>query len=113
MSTYLLLFVGQPAQSSADDPETQAYHAQWGEYMAGLGQRGALLSGLPLEPTGKVVAKSSVTELELQPVDVGGFLVVRAETEAEAVEIASGAPHIALGGTTIVRPCIELPAPPG
>jgi hypothetical protein len=111
MSTYLLLFVGQTAQPEADDAQTQAYNARWGEFMGGLAQRGALVGGLPLEGSGKVVAANGVTDLEVEPVDIGGYLVVSAESEADAVAIAAGAPHIELGGTTIVRPCIDLPAP--
>jgi hypothetical protein len=113
MSTYLLLFVGQPARPAADDAQTQAYTARWGEFMGGLAQRGALVGGLPLEASGKVVAKDAVTDLEIRPVDIGGYLVVSVESEDDAVAIAAGAPHIELGGTTIVRPCIELSGPPG
>ena len=39
-------------------------------------------------------------------VDIGGYLIVEAETLDAAAEIARGAPHIALGGTTIVRACL-------
>jgi hypothetical protein len=35
-------------------------------------------------------------------------MVVSAASLDDAIAIAREAPHMALGGTTIVRPCIEL-----
>jgi hypothetical protein len=54
------------------------------------------------------VKKEVVTDLQLQQEDIGGYLLIRAESMDEAVEIARQAPHMALGGTTIVRPCLEV-----
>jgi hypothetical protein len=45
-----------------------------------------------------------VSDLELKPVDVGGYQIIEAGTKEEAIDIARGAPHVALGGTTVVRP---------
>jgi hypothetical protein len=49
-----------------------------------------------------------VSELELRDVDIGGFLVIEADSSAAAEEVAAGAPHIELGGTTIVRPIAPI-----
>jgi len=51
---------------------------------------------------------STSTDLQLQEVDIGGSLLINAESLEDAVEIAQQAPHMALGGTTIVRPCMAL-----
>jgi len=76
--------------------------------MAGLASKGILVSGLPLEWRGKVVKKDAVSDLQLQQEDIGGYLLIRAGSLDEAVEIAKQAQHKALGGTTIVRPCLDV-----
>jgi hypothetical protein len=108
MAQFVLLFVGRQAQPEATDDQTADYNRQWGEYMGGLAQAGQLISGAPFEGAGKVVSRDGVTELELKDVDVGGYLVVDVDSIDAAEEIAARAPHIALGGTTIVRPCLPV-----
>jgi hypothetical protein len=109
MAQYILLFVGRVAAPDATDPQTVDYYQQWGEYMAGLAQSGQLRAGAPFEGNGKVVSREGVTDLELDEVDIGGYLLVEADSLEAAQEIAASAPHIALGGTTVVRPCIAVP----
>jgi hypothetical protein len=108
MPKFMMLYVGLAAQPDADDPQTRDYNAQWGEYMAALARDGALESGAPLEPDGRVVQRDSVEPFELSTPDIGGYVVIDAESLDAAVQIARGAPHIALGGTTIIRPCIPV-----
>ena len=105
MANYLLLFLGRAAQPDATADETVDYNRQWGEYMAGLGKNGQLRGGAPLEPSGKVVARDGITDLQLADIDIGGFIVVEADSHETAENIAAQAPHIALGGSTIVREC--------
>lgn len=104
----MMLFIGLAATPRADDHVTQDYNRQWGEYLGGLASAGALESGAPFAPTGQTVTRDSVSPLELQSVDIGGYALVNAASIEEAVEIAQRAPHIALGGTTIVRPCLSV-----
>ncbi|HEX6554216.1 MAG TPA: YciI family protein [Ktedonobacteraceae bacterium] len=108
MQQFLLLFVGYTLQPGDGSAQTQAYMQGWGEWMAGLASKGILVTGSPLEWRGKVVKKDAVTDLQLQQEDIGGYLLIRAESLDEAVEIAKQAPHMALGGTTIVRPCLDV-----
>ena len=107
MKRFMLLFVGLAAQPQATDDETKSYNQLWGTWIGGLAQRGILESGSPLEFAGKVVAKDSVSEFQPERVDIGGFLLIKTASMDEAVEIAGQAPHIALGGTTIVRACMQ------
>ena len=108
MANYLLLFLGRTAQPDASDEQTVEYNRQWGEYMAGLGQAGQLRGGAPLKGSGKIVARDGVTDLALAEVDIGGFIVVEVDTLEAAEEIGGRAPHIALGGSTIVRECLAV-----
>jgi hypothetical protein len=77
--------------------------------MASLAQRGALESGAPLEQTAKAVTSSSVGDAPLGTPDIYGYMVVNTDSLDDAIAIAREAPHIALGGSTIVRPCIDVP----
>jgi hypothetical protein len=109
MATYMLLLVGRGATPDAADPQTAEYNQKWVDYMGGLAQAGQLRGGAPFEPAGKVVGRDGVSDLDLDEVDIGGYVLVEADSLEAAQEIAAGAPHIALGGTTIVRPCIAVP----
>jgi hypothetical protein len=108
---YMLLFVGMATQPDASDATTRDYNASWMQWIGGLAQRGVLESGAPFEPTGRRVEADSSADLELDTVDIGGYLLVEAGDLDEAVAVAQEAPHMALGGSTIVRPCVDLPPP--
>ncbi|HEX9096847.1 MAG TPA: hypothetical protein VF990_12190 [Candidatus Dormibacteraeota bacterium] len=109
MAKFLFLMLGLPGQPDAGDEQTQAYSRKWGTYMGSLAQRGALESGAPLQAIAKTVSSASVSGAELGTPDVYGYMVVNADSLDDAIAIAREAPHMALGGATIVRPCIELP----
>jgi hypothetical protein len=109
MAQYLLLFVGRQATPDATDPQTVDYNRKWVEYMAGLAQSGQRRAGAPFEPNGRVVARNGVTDLELEELDIGGYVLVEADSLETAERIAAEAPHIELGGTTVVRPCVAVP----
>jgi hypothetical protein len=109
MAKFLFLMLGLPGQPNAGDAETRAYNQKWSAYMGSLAQRGALESGAPLEPIAKAVTSQSTSDAKLATPDTYGYMVVNSGSLDEAIAIAREAPHIALGGTTIVRPCIELP----
>lgn len=108
MQKFLFLMLGLPAQPGATDDQTRAYSLQWAQYMGSLAQRGALESGAPLEPTGKTVTSRTVADLQLAIPDTYGFMVVNAPSLDEAIAIAREAPHIGLGGSTVVRPCVAV-----
>ena len=86
---FLFLMLGLPGDPNADDAQTQAYNLKWREYMSSLGRRGALT--------------------KLATPDVYGFMVVNAASLDEAIAMAREASHMALGGQTIVRPCVDVP----
>jgi len=111
MAQFMLLLVGRGAQPHATDAETRDYNARWMEYMGGLARSGKLRAGAPFADTGKIVHKDAVSDVQLDPVDIGGFLLIEADSVEAAAEIAAGAPHIALGGSTIVRPCLDVARP--
>jgi hypothetical protein len=108
MPQFVLLLVGRAAAPHATDAETQAYNARWQQYFGELAGSGALRAGAPLAVAAKLVREDSVTDLELDEIDIGGFLLIEAESIDAATPLAQRAPHIALGGSTIVRPCEQV-----
>jgi hypothetical protein len=108
MKKFVLLFVGRPGAPDAQDAQSQDYRRGWMAWLRDLGARGVVDCGLPMEWGGKEVRKDSVTDYRAADIDVGGFLVVKADSLDEAVEIAREAPHVAIGGTTIVRPAMDV-----
>jgi len=108
MAQFMLLLVGRAAQPQATDEQTRDYNARWMEYFGGLARSGTLRAGAPFADTGKVVQRNAVSDVQLDQVDIGGFLLIEADSVETAAEIAAGAPHIALGGSVIVRPCLSV-----
>jgi hypothetical protein len=108
MAKFLFLMLGLPGQPNANDAQTQAYNRKWGAYMGSLAQRGALESGAPLQPIAKAVSSASVSDAKLGTPDTYGYMVVNTDSLDDAIAIAREAPHMALGGSTIVRPCVDL-----
>ena len=82
---------------------------EWGAWIAGLAEKGVYDSGFPLEWTATAVTKDSATDHPLDEVDVGGYMMINAASLEDAIEIARQAPNVALGGTIIVRPCLDIP----
>jgi hypothetical protein len=109
VAKFLLLMEGLSARPSAPDEQTAAYNRKWAEWAGSLASSGVLESGLPLTATATEVTKDSVADLPLAATDIYGYLLINAASLDEAVDIARQAPHIELGGRTIVRPCAEPP----
>jgi hypothetical protein len=107
MKKFMLLFVGLPLEET-EDIVTQAYMKKWGKWIAGLAKTGVLESGVPFEPEGKVITRDVVSDYQSQGSYIGGYMLINAISLNETIEVAKQAPHMALGGTTIVRPCIEI-----
>jgi hypothetical protein len=61
-----------------------------------------------LQPIAKAVGSGTVSDAKLGTPDIYGYMVVNTDSLDDAIAIAREAPHIALGGSTIVRPCIEV-----
>lgn len=105
MKKFLFLFKGLDGSAQ---PITESYGKKWVDYMAQLTQGGHLEAGSPLESAGKVVVgKDQVSDFQGDKVDIYGYMLIKASSLEEAVKLSQQAPHMALGGTTIVRTCKE------
>jgi hypothetical protein len=114
MKEYLLLFRGGEAHMgnlSAED--MQAHMQQWMEWMSKLNEQGKFAGAQPLINTGKVLSgpKKVVSDgpfMEGKEM-VGGYLICKADTYDEAVEISKGCPILQFDdGTVEVREIQEM-----
>src|SRR6266436_396536 len=95
MNDYLLLFRGGDMALSSPE-ESQAHMQRWMEWMGDLGKQGKFVGAQPLNKTGKQIKGSNkvVTDgpfMEGKEM-VGGYLICKANSYEEAVDIAKGCP---------------------
>ncbi len=114
MKEYLLLFRGGDGATMQQSPEEwQAHMQKWMQWMGGLTQQGKFVGAQPLNATGKQIrgTKQVVTDgpfMEGKEM-VGGYLMCKADTYDEAVEIAKGCPILEFeNGIVEVREVQEL-----
>lgn len=104
---YLLLF-----KDGLPKPEDLENHMRlWDTWIGQIAQKGFFDSGLPFGPRAKVIIgpEKSVSDYVQKPGDVNGYVIVRADSMDEAVEIAKQAPNLALGGTVEIRSTVPPP----
>ena len=114
MKEYLFLFRGGDAKTVQQSPEKwQAHMQKWMQWMGDLTQQGKFVGAQPLNETGRQVTgnKKIVTDgpfMEGKEI-VGGYLMCKADTYDEAVEIAKGCPILEFeDGIVEVREVQEL-----
>ena len=110
MEKFMFLFRGGETHvhNANDSKETMEYIQSWTTWMQGLGQKGTLAGGEPLQTTGKQVnGKDKVVTdgpfIEAKEM-VGGYLIINANDIDEAVEISKGCPIFEENGKVEVRP---------
>ena len=113
MKEYLLLLRAGKPTASKTEAEQKAEMEAWGKYMGGLGEKGQLVGGLPLVSGGSVVSSKSIKSGPVKSAAegiVGGYLIVKADSQEQATEIAKSCPHIASEGNIEVREIAPMPA---
>ena len=99
--------------SGKTEAESKAEMQAWGKYMGGLGEKGQLVSGLPLVSDGAVVSAQGIAGEPVKSATegiVGGYLIVKADSLEQASQIAKACPHIANEGNIEVREIAPMPA---
>jgi len=114
MEKFMYLFRGgeNHAQNAADSEKAKANMQAWMNWMQSLQQKGILVGGEPLQPSGKQVngTKKVVTDgpfVEAKEL-VGGYLIVNAKDINDAVEISKGCPIFTEDGKLEVRPVQKM-----
>jgi len=115
MKQYLFLFRGggEAHHANQSPEEYQAHMQKWVNWMGALAQEGKMLGAQPLDRVGKQIAgtKKIITDgpfMEGKEM-VGGYLMCKANTYDEAVNIAKGCPILEFeDGNVEVREIQEI-----
>ncbi len=113
MKEYLFLLRGGKPVTDKTEAEKKAEIQAWGAYMGSLGEKGQFVGGLPLVSGGMVITPEG---LRSEPVNsgkegiVGGYLIIKAENQQKAADLAKACPHIANEGNIEVREIAPMPA---
>lgn len=115
---YVCLVYFDPKEVFGPSPEAAALHAKIGPHLAQLKASGQLVNTYPMTLPNEAITvraregKVSTTDgpfLETKEA-LGGVVLIEARDLNEAVQIASGFPHAALG-TIEVRPLVDYSRP--
>lgn len=109
---FMLLFRMELNPAFQPTPEQmQAMKSAWGNWIGGIAQQAKLVSshqlgyeGIQLTANGNTQSGYAVKEGQ----SVSGNLVLKAESMAEATEIAKGCPILHMGGTVEVRNTLAI-----
>ena len=106
MKDYLLLFRGgaNPADMTPEQMKTTMNN--WMTWMSELKKRKQLTLGHPLGDGGKVLSGAKGKNVKVFKDDkdaIGGFLLIKATSLADATKIAKGCPIFNNGGTVELR----------
>ncbi len=114
-SSYMFIF-REPATASGQAPvESPESFQRWLDWVERLRAKGQYVGGDPLEPVpGSVLrGKQTVTVTDGPYAEakeiVGGYMVIRAASLAEAITIARECPGLPDGGSVEVRQVLPVP----
>jgi hypothetical protein len=101
---YMFFFRGGGPQDSRESSPDK-----WQRWVEALMEQGIIDTGTPLEESGKIVTQSDVSDYLGTAEDIGGYLIINADSIEHAVEIAKQSPNIRAGGAVEVRPLGAMP----
>jgi len=106
MKEFLLLYRGDWVSERSSPDEMQARTKKWMDWIGSIASQNKLVDrGNRLMNDGKVMRGSVVTDgpyLETKEF-IGGYSIIRAESYANAVELAKNCPGLESGGAVEVR----------
>ena len=112
MKDYLVLIRGGDARMAELSPEENAeYMQKWTTYMGSLAERGHLAGGLPLAQDCRLVTKDEVSEamvLTQGGESIGGYLLFKAESYEQAVELGKDCPVFEFDGNLEIREAFPM-----
>ena len=113
MEEFLLVFRRYTVSDNQQSPEQlQAMMKPWQDWMGGLAAQNKLVSsGNRLAAAGKVLKPDNVITngpyVEIKET-IGGYIIIRADSIDEAVELSKGCPILKVGGNVEVRAIIPM-----
>jgi hypothetical protein len=112
MNEFMLIFRMAPMQNFQPSPEQmQEGIKQWQDWIGGIAAQGKFVSTNQLGFTGKTLKSNGVVTdgpyAEVKEI-VGGYIIVKANSLDEAMELAKGCPILFIGGHVEVRDIMVL-----
>ena len=105
MNEFMLLFHSAPYSAE----QMQASIPQWQDWMGGIAAQGIMTGANRLAYDGHVVKPGHIVTdgpyVETKEM-LGGYIIVKADNLAHAVELSKGCPVFSVGGNVEVRPII-------
>jgi len=116
MDKYMMIFrntpVSEDAYANMSPEQMQAELDKWNSWIGGIAAQGKLIGSDALEATGKIVTGSKKVVTDGPYVEskelVSGYLLMHADSEAEAVEHSKGCPVFEIDGSVEVRKLMVL-----
>ena len=113
MKEYLMLFRNEKSEG-AEPPspeQMQATMQQWQTWIKGIAEQGKYSGTNRLQPEGKTLKPGNIITdgpyAEAKEM-IGGYLLVKADSLDEAVELAKGCPGLQYGGNVEVRSVLPM-----
>ncbi len=108
MQDYMFIIRGGDDLATMKSPEEMQAHMQdWQKWMGGLAEQGKLVGGQPLVQEGKSLINGGTQVVDRPLAEakemVGGYIIVKAETLDEAVDLARDCPGFEHDCTIEVR----------
>jgi hypothetical protein len=113
MKEYMMIFRNEKMEGGPKPSEEQmnAMMQQWQDWIRGIATKGKYSGTNRLLPEGKTLKPNNVVTdgpyAEVKEV-VGGYLIVKAKSLDEAVELAKSCPNLQYGGNVEVRSVMNI-----
>jgi hypothetical protein len=111
MGKYLLLMYNKQMRMPKSPTKRQMEEGMkpWRKYLGPLMKRGVIVASAPVEWNGSEVSKKGAKSHKSGKVDLGGYMLIKARSMAEATKIAKASPHARTGmGVTLIKECREM-----
>ncbi len=106
MNEFMMIFRHAPSMEQPSPEQIQASIKLWQDWIGGIAAQGKFVTTNQLGYSGKTVKVGDVITdgpyAEVKEI-VGGYLIARANSIEEAVEMAKGCPILTVGGHVEVR----------
>jgi hypothetical protein len=117
MKEFIMLFRHEQPGAEPSPEQMQQMVKLWQTWIKGIAQKGNFSSTNRLLPEGKTLKQNNVItdgpHMESKEM-IGGYLIVKANSLDEAVELAKACPNLTGGGGTVeVRALMSIDADPG
>jgi len=111
MKEFMMLFRHEPADYQPSPEDIQESIKHWENWIGGIAAQGKFGSTNQLGYEGKTIKPGNVITdgpyAEVKEI-IGGYIIVKAESLEEAVEMAKGCPILQIGGHVEVRNIMEM-----